>query len=206
MPDTTFGFTYPAATDAVAQGAAAIQALAEDVDRRHGIGTTLPASPVNGQEFVLVDSLTAPTYAWRLCYLAGISDANKWVYIGGSPLRAELLNSESTASTTPADPTTPGPSVTVPRAGLYDLAFGAALYNGTNDVWSYTAPKLGAAATSSNDGAFMRARAGDWISVARAMRRALAAADVVKLQYWVSAASTCQLEKRWLEARPVRVA
>jgi hypothetical protein len=29
------------------------------------IGTNLPGSPVDGQEFILVDSVTAPTYQWR---------------------------------------------------------------------------------------------------------------------------------------------
>ena len=29
-------------------------------------GTTLPASPLNGDEAVLVDSVTNPSYQWRL--------------------------------------------------------------------------------------------------------------------------------------------
>jgi hypothetical protein len=49
-------------------------------------GTTLPASPYNGQEAILVDSVTAPTWHWRLRYNAGSSSAFKWGFIGGTPL------------------------------------------------------------------------------------------------------------------------
>jgi hypothetical protein len=49
------------------------------------LGTVLPASPVDGQVFTLVDSLTAPTYAWRFQYLAAKA-TNRWLFIGGAPL------------------------------------------------------------------------------------------------------------------------
>ena len=41
-------------------------------------GTTLPASPVDGQEAILVDSVTNPTYQWRFRYNAGSTSAYKW--------------------------------------------------------------------------------------------------------------------------------
>jgi hypothetical protein len=47
-------------------------------------GTTLPGSPVDGQEAVLVDSTTNPTYQWRFRYNAGSSSAYKWEFVGGS--------------------------------------------------------------------------------------------------------------------------
>jgi hypothetical protein len=49
-------------------------------------GTTLPASPVDGQEHVLVDSLTAPTYSWRCRYNAQSTNVYKWEVHGGIPL------------------------------------------------------------------------------------------------------------------------
>lgn len=48
-------------------------------------GTTLPASPVDGQEAILVDSITNPTYQWRFRYNAGSSSAYKWEFVGGAP-------------------------------------------------------------------------------------------------------------------------
>jgi len=50
--------------------------------------TTLPGSPYDGQEVILVNSLTAPTWQWRLRYNAGSSNANKWEFVGGTPLKA----------------------------------------------------------------------------------------------------------------------
>src|SRR5215471_11591990 len=38
-------------------------------------GTTLPSNPVDGQEAVLVDSVTAPTYQWRFRYNAQSTSA-----------------------------------------------------------------------------------------------------------------------------------
>ena len=49
------------------------------------VGTTLPASPTDTQEAILVDSLTNPTYAWHFKYMASITGANKWVFLGGAP-------------------------------------------------------------------------------------------------------------------------
>lgn len=48
-------------------------------------GTTLPASPNNGQEAILVDSLTNPSYQWRFRYNANSTSAYKWEFIGGAP-------------------------------------------------------------------------------------------------------------------------
>lgn len=118
MPDTPNGFTYPIATDPVAGGAAAIQALAEDVDRRHGIGTALPAGPVNGEEFVLVDSLAAPTFAWRFRYASAITGPFKWLFLGGSP----IYRYSAAALAVPAAATwgaLGGTDLVVPRAGDY---------------------------------------------------------------------------------------
>jgi hypothetical protein len=89
--------------------------------------TTLPASPVDGQIATLVDSLTAPTYIWRFRYVAGIADAYKWVFIGGGPLLASGAAVDSSASTSYVFVS--GPTLTFPRAGIYDVEFGASFYH-----------------------------------------------------------------------------
>jgi hypothetical protein len=45
------------------------------------IGTSLPVSPapIDGQEFILVDSLTAPTTTQHYRYTASVAGADKWV-------------------------------------------------------------------------------------------------------------------------------
>lgn len=114
-----------------------------------GIGTVLPSSPVDGQEFILTDSLTAPTYAWRLRYMAAKA-SNKWVFIGGSAAVSEVAAAESTASGTYVALTTPGPSITLPVAGDYDIFIGAQSGGAGNEgVMSYD---IGATPASDNDG------------------------------------------------------
>jgi hypothetical protein len=48
-------------------------------------GTSLPGTPVDGQEAILVSSITNPTYTWRFRYNAQSTSAYKWEFIGGSP-------------------------------------------------------------------------------------------------------------------------
>ena len=81
-----------------------------------GIGTSLPASPFDGQEYILTDSLTAPTYAWRFRYVASITDAYKWVFIGGYAIR----NFEATSVLPTSTYVVYGPVLTIPRPGIYD--------------------------------------------------------------------------------------
>ena len=50
------------------------------------LSTTLPGSPVDGQEVILVNSLTAPVYHWHMRYVAASTNSNKWIYVGGTRL------------------------------------------------------------------------------------------------------------------------
>ena len=72
-----------------------------------GYGTTLPASPVDTQEYILVDSVTTPTYSWHLRYVAGIPDTYKWVFAGGHPAEADHNVGEARAGA--GDLATSGP-------------------------------------------------------------------------------------------------
>lgn len=85
------------------------------------VGTSLPASPDDGDLFRLTDSLTVPTYSWLLQYSAAMV---KWVFIGGSPKVVQVATSESTASGSWVALTTPV-SFTTPYAGVYDVVHGA---------------------------------------------------------------------------------
>ena len=84
-------------------------------------GTSLPASPTDGQEAILVDSTTNPTFQWRFRYNAGSSSAYKWEFVGGAPLLVA-----DTASLTPANGSwvvDQTPKLTVPRSGEYQVGF-----------------------------------------------------------------------------------
>jgi len=78
-------------------------------------GTTLPASPVDGQEAILVDSTTSPTYQWRFRYNAGSSSAYKWEFVGGPAMftfEATTVNHTATVGNI-------GPLMPLPRPGIY---------------------------------------------------------------------------------------
>lgn len=69
-------------------------------------GTAFPASPVDGQEYTLVDSTSNPSYIWRFRYNNGSSSAYKWEFVGGSYLEGTT-------------------TLTIPRAGDYYVEIGA---------------------------------------------------------------------------------
>jgi len=95
----------------------------------HGVSlvAALPSSPVDGDVVDLTDSLTAPTYMWRLRYVAAKS-TNKWVFIGGSAGFAEVMTSETQGVTGVYGAlTTAGPVFAIPVAGDYEVRIGAAI-------------------------------------------------------------------------------
>lgn len=87
------------------------------------LSTTLPGSPVDGQEVILVNSLTAATWFWRVRYTAGLSSAYKWVCVGGSPVIAGDLPSKGMVGAWTAYL----PTLTAPFAGIYRVAASATI-------------------------------------------------------------------------------
>jgi hypothetical protein len=88
--------------------------------------TSLPGSPVDRQRAILVDSTTAPTYAWMFQYESGISDSNKWLFVGGAPAVVEIATAQTkTAGASYGALGTAGPSFAIPRAGVYNVTIGA---------------------------------------------------------------------------------
>jgi hypothetical protein len=171
-------------------------------------GTSLPASPVDGQEAVLVDSIVNPTYQWRFRYNAGSSSAYKWEFVGGSPAINEVLPQENTLSNVYVDLATVGPQLTAPRAGEYVIAYGAMTMEGASGQYAILSPKLGAAAVSGNDyiATYSAAGGATEAAISRSIRRTLAAGDLVKLQYQTTLATiNAYFRFRWLTLVPVRV-
>jgi len=177
-----------------------------------GIGTSLPASPNDGDEYVLTDSLTAPTYAWRFKYVAGITDAYKWVCVGGSPMSGEVaavgaLPGPQASLYQDLTSGGAGPSLVLPRAGIYviDHGFGHVAGGGANHaaMMSYD---IGATAAVDADRAYSAATgttqpvAG---SVTRSRVKTFATALTLAAKY--RTANTGSVENRWMKATPVRV-
>lgn len=172
--------------------------------------TTLPSSPLDGQEAILVDNTSAPTYQWRFRYNASSSNTDKWEFVGGADALVEIDTSETTASTTYVDLTTIGPSFTVPRAGVYEISHGWLVSSTSNGIAFMSTVKLGAAAAADSEavsGAVYFADSLRWISASRTMKRTCAASDVLKMMYRNSTSGTANASfaNRFLRVKPVRV-
>jgi hypothetical protein len=96
-------------------------------------GTSLPASPTDGQLAVLVDSLTNPTYSWMFRYNLGSTSAYKWEYVGGSP--GAVVDMSDAAVNLAATGTwyyfSPPINFTLPRAGDYLVTGTLRIFNNT---------------------------------------------------------------------------
>jgi hypothetical protein len=171
------------------------------------VGTSLPVSPFDGQEFILVDSLTAPTYSWRFLYVAAKA-TNKWVFIGGAPAFSEVAAAEASGSTSYAALGTAGPAIAVPVAGLYVVSIGFTGHNSSSitnyQVMSYD---IGATPASDNDyvgtGDVQFTPGSPW-SVSRKMQKTLTALTLTA-KYKLQNGNSLTFSRRWMEVTPMAV-
>ena len=173
-------------------------------------GTTLPGSPVNGQEAILVDSLTAPTYQWRFRYNAGSASAYKWEFIGGSDASHAIATQEALGTASAwANLATNGPLIVVPRAGEYRASYSVLGVNSdVNSATVYAGIAVGDTDTFDYGGGqcwFINGVAGS-VPASGEVKTTLAAGDTLKLRYFSSNAVSKAFANRNLHVRPVRVA
>jgi len=105
-------------------------------------GTTLPASPVDGQEYDYIASATLGVI-WRLRYRAASTSAHKWETVGGSALYARAA-AEVTVTSTTYVALAGGPAITLPIAGDYQIGVSGRFYIGTVGMQAFMS--LGGAA------------------------------------------------------------
>lgn len=172
--------------------------------------STLPASPVDGQEvYFQSSSMATAGVVWNLRYRAG-GGTYKWEFLGGSPLTDETGygGTESTTSTSYTDLATVGPSITVPLAGDYIVAIGADIQNSTTAWSTYISYAIGATAASDADGLRVRQPTGGGYEVTAAVsaerrKNALAASTALTAKYRVLG-GTGIWWRRWMRVTPVR--
>lgn len=152
-------------------------------------------TPVDGDECYFIADATNGVI-WHLRYNAGSSSAYKWEYLGGPPLISIVMNNETTNSATITDLPTPGPSITVPRAGDY-------FYEGKVGV----APSAGTAYTYFGQGELHHTSVYGWTAAgATNMASGLAASGVLHVQYQsASSANTQAWKDRQLAVWPRRI-
>jgi len=131
------------------------------------IGTTMPGSaPVDYTQWTMLMPTEGAGFGhhaeesfinveWAFRYVAS-EPTYKWVFVGGPPVIYTVKNSDilSTTSTTYAqlgDVIDPQLQIDLPRAGVYEIEFGANMWNSTNDTEVLASLSLLGAAASDND-------------------------------------------------------
>jgi hypothetical protein len=95
-----------------------------------GLESTLPSSPVDGQEVYYQASGTMNTdgIVWHLRYDAASASSYKWEFVGGSKIVSVNNTSEqNTSSSVWHNIATQGPTVTLPLAGDYLISIAASI-------------------------------------------------------------------------------
>lgn len=164
-----------------------------------------PASP-SDKDIWIATGVDANGTRWQFQYNAGSASSFKWEFIGGPPVWSIVSAFESTASATPADLTTAGPSFTATRGGDYVVRYGA-----TSDVNSAASVALTSLFTNAGvrvtGGEADAATVGVFTSAASEERvAALVAGTTYKLRYWASNGTTATFANRWLSVVPIRIA
>jgi len=161
-------------------------------------GTTLPANPVDGQEHVLVDSATNPSYQWRFRYNAGSTSAYKWEFVGGSSWRADNAAAAALAA---GGWTTLAPTLTLPRAGDWVVSSSGMFVMGSTALIGIAVGVPGLISDSTN-----HATATQYQGLASSeMVIAGVAAGTVASIYYYAASTGHNLQSRHIRAVPVRV-
>jgi len=165
-------------------------------------GTSLPASPTDGQEAILVDSTTNPSYQWRFRYNANSTSAYKWEFTGGVfPLVQTAPNAAFSSGSWTA--VAGAASFAVPRAGDYQAEGWAEISNGTSPQVLYAdvgttsggAYRMGVTAPGTSN-----------VAVAgRATMLGLAASTAIKVFTLALSGTSCTINITSLRVFPVRV-
>lgn len=175
------------------------------VDVFTSYGTSLPASPVDGQEAILVDSTTNPSYQWRFRYNASSTSSYKWEFVGGNPAVVSVDTDQSTSSTTYAALTTAGPSFTLPRAGDYQVTISCEAYNTATATTVRMSYDIGATGAVNGDAVIVAIPvAGNSVASYRTQNKTGLSAVALTAKY-NTAGGTSNFRNRTLIVTPVRV-
>jgi hypothetical protein len=166
--------------------------------------TTLPASPLDGQEAILVDNTTTPTYQWRFRYNANSANTNKWEFIGGVEGSNTNPNTESYALATVGNTATVGPQFVVPRAGLYRVTLIFAAAPSVSGTRSFINLKVGAAAAVACGEGTATDTSGRPVHT-NTVDFACAAGDTLLMQVQNSSTNSVSWSNRTLLVEPIRV-
>lgn len=183
--------------------------------RNHGLVSALPTkpTPVKGDVCHYYADKTNGV-VWQFIY-DGEGEL-PWKYVGGPPLTAEVVTSESRTSSTYGDLATVGPSIELPLKGDYMVAIGAGAYDSgtvtTDAIMSYAIGGTAAGDADSIDVNTFSLPSNISATIpggiSRPRRKTGLTAVTLKAKYKSSsnsASAAATFYNRWMSAYPVRV-
>lgn len=178
-----------------------------------GTVTSLPTGVDEGFEVNYVASSSAGV-VWRLKYLPTLSVTYPWLFIGGPPLYAEVTATQTTTSTTYVALATAGPSVTLPRAGDYDIAIGARISQNAETRAALMSYDIGATGASDADAidyfggdSYDGANGTVTAPLTRERRKTGLTAVTLTSKYRAGGSGgTASFSGRWMRVTPIRLA
>lgn len=173
-------------------------------------GTSLPASPIDGQVYHYVADATNGII-WQMRYRSASASTYKWEWVGGGELRAELRTTGSTTSTSYVDLPGAGLSLVAPRAGDYLVNFHVVYGHTVGTAFGIVAVKVGGAAVDEdNHGLLCQTEVANCNVVQNEQVDvlAVAASTTLKMQYR-TASNTMTFNNEaggasWMTLRPLR--
>lgn len=213
---TNYQLPYPELGD-TADVPRDVKALAVKLDGftsiRPPVVTSLPGSPVDGQQVLYRFSTASGAGVWHLVYDAGWSaDAYKWHVLGGPSLFNAVPAVSTMASTTWAEfPPGGGPGLVLPLPGVYDFEYGARIWADANAAAVTRQYGLAPVAGTPAAGEFIdyhwpNAQAPAYIIQASSFRKTLAtAASILTLGRVAAGPGVIGADGRWARGMPARV-
>ena len=160
-----------------------------------------PGSPVDGQVWIAT-AAGSNGEIWAFRYNSGSGSSFKWEFLGGSAIKSNVDTDENTGTAPYIDLAT-AQSITLSRAGDYDVHFGCAVYTVT------TPSTLNVAITKSGvtqfDASVIVTANNVEIDASRRRIYTAAASDVLKMQYGTNGGAGAHFLKRWFCVTPVRI-
>jgi hypothetical protein len=167
-----------------------------------------PASPADGDIWIATN-VDSSGLRWQFQYAAA-APTYKWAFIGGSMMQGGPSGTIAlaTTQTTPID-VTGGPTITIPRSGIYDFAFGADLLNGGTFAGVYVLfAQLYAGAAAQLQPVYAHHVGSAWQggNFANTYQQSLGAGTVLNFKTWMdrvgsnSSAANC-----WVQMTPLAI-
>ena len=181
--------------------------------------TTLPSSPIDGQE-VYYQSTAAGTgggasnsmadvgAVWHLRYRAASASTYKWEFVGGGALYSQTATDASAALTSSTWSGINGadPSITVALAGEY-MVSNRLTFSFSTALTMISGLKFGSVEASGSDqsSVYQRVSGNYYYSLYSTDMRGIAATTAVNQRYWADASATITRYRASVSITPIRV-